>query len=84
MLAKLPITADLRSAIHTKKKDRIKDQKYLYKGIIRIWNGKILLCEHGKQKATCTHKDCVKNATNKLFFDFKKIYLNNINEQKLF
>ena len=38
------------------KKDRIKDKPYLYKGEIRKWNGKILLCKHKKRKSQC--KEC--------------------------
>ena len=36
--------------------DRIPDQKYMYKNKIVIWNGKILLCEHNRERSKC--KDC--------------------------
>ena len=36
--------------------DRTNGQKYMYKNEIVIWNGKRLLCEHGKQKSRC--KEC--------------------------
>ena len=39
------------------KKDRIVGQKYIYNNIIRIWDGKILRCEHNREsKARCI--DC--------------------------
>ena len=53
MLTKLP-----------KKNDRIINKKYLYKNSIRIWNGKRLLCEHGKRKDFCKHEDCIENASS--------------------
>ena len=40
----------------TKKIDRNKGQKYMYKNKTVIWNGKILLCEHNRRRSTCT--DC--------------------------
>ena len=33
--------------------DRVKGETYMYKEEIRIWNGKRLLCEHGKRKTQC-------------------------------
>ena len=37
-------------------KDRIKGKSYVYNGVIRIWDGKKLKCEHSKNKSQC--KDC--------------------------
>ena len=38
------------------KKDRIKGKSYVYNGVVRIWDGKKLKCEHSKHKSQC--KDC--------------------------
>ena len=38
------------------KKDRIKGQSYLYQGIVRIWDGKELKCEHNRRRIQC--KEC--------------------------
>ena len=38
------------------KKDRIKGQSYLYQGLVRIWDGKQLKCEHQRQRKQC--KEC--------------------------
>jgi len=35
------------------KKYRIKGQSYLYQGIVRIWDGKELKCEHNKIRSQC-------------------------------
>jgi len=37
-------------------KDRIKDQKYMYKGNIVIWSGKRLFCQHNRERCKC--KEC--------------------------
>ena len=36
-----------------KKADRVVGEKYMHKGEVRIWNGRKLLCEHGKRKSRC-------------------------------
>ena len=36
-----------------KRKDRIKGQKYVRKGVTRIWSGWRWNCEHDKQKPKC-------------------------------
>ena len=36
--------------------DRTNGQKYMYKNEIVIWNGKIRLCEHKRERSKC--KEC--------------------------
>tara|TARA_R110002074_G_scaffold363848_1_gene537217 strand:- start:33 stop:959 length:927 start_codon:yes stop_codon:yes gene_type:complete len=40
----------------TIKLNRVNGKKYMYKGCVRIWDGKRLRCEHGRQCNLC--KDC--------------------------
>ena len=39
-----------------RKADRVVGEEYDFKGETRIWDGKILRCEHGRQRSRC--KDC--------------------------